>query len=79
MKATTNKHGFFVMRFTDVNGRKCCLNESLAPAGGCIWLGTKVNEMHLSQKKVAKLLPFLTHFAIHGKLPKPETAGVEKE
>ena len=61
----TNR-GFGLLRFVDTYGRDCSVQESSVVP--CLWVGADDQgvRMHLSQRQVRDLLPYLEHFAAHG-------------
>ena len=71
MKITYTPRAFRIATFKDRYGETCSIQESssIVPS---IWLGAGSNRMHLSQKMVKNLIPFLTHFVEHGVLPEPK-------
>ena len=68
METSTSARGFKNMSFYDANNRKCRLGESSAALHSCIWFGTNVSVMHLTQEQVRELLPHLHKFVETGKL-----------
>ena len=55
--------------FTDTQGTPCVLQESSAASEPCIWLGLMHKDaMHLNQRQVADLLPYLQRFVATGHL-----------
>jgi hypothetical protein len=68
------KRGGFVDRYNV----ECSIQESSLVSEPAIWLGCNEGthhqgqcsaRMHLTQEQVARLLPFLQYFAMHGELP----------
>jgi len=77
-KATSR--GFERYEFEDRSKSKCSLQKSSVATEDCIWLGvdqvfdqsnSRPARMHLTQKQVAALLPYLEHFARTGELKVP--------
>ena len=68
---TKTPRGFRVVRFFDRYDMECSLQESSLATEDAIWLGVDThndpnNRMHLTQEQVARLLPYLQHFADTG-------------
>ena len=68
MKTQLTPRSFRIAYFKDTHGEHCSLQESSSVVP-CVWFGYSPHRMHLSQKHVQKLLPYLTYFAKHGTLP----------
>lgn len=70
----TSDRGFVLGVFRDHNTKYCSIQESSIATEYLIWLGLDKLQMrmHLSQETVKALLPALTYFAEHGRLPQPE-------
>lgn len=68
------ERGFDFTAFTDMYRQKCSLQKSSLATEDAIWLGVDVDmkgkdvnqRMHLSQKMVKELLPFLRNFVKTG-------------
>jgi len=76
MRIKNTNRGFKIADFKDYYKQDCSLQES-SLVYPCIWLGVDVDlngkessRMHLDQKLVKQLLPYLQHFAKTGYLPK---------
>lgn len=68
--APANDRGFLKGKFKDRYGVECSIQKSSLATEDCIWLGTVVDRMHLTQEMVAELLPLLQHFVETGELPR---------
>ena len=68
--APANDRGFLKGKFNDRYGVECSIQKSSLETEDCIWLGTVVDRMHLTQEMVAELLPLLQHFVETGELPR---------
>lgn len=71
MRKGETDRGLKFIEFTDCNDRVCSLQESSLATNTAIWFGASGHgtRMHLTQRQVCALLPFLKHFEEHGKLP----------
>lgn len=82
VKIKKTQRGFALINFTDRYGQICSLQKSSLAGEDCIWFGVDVNipkeaggegktvndRMHLTQKQVKKLLPYLNNFIKTGEL-----------
>lgn len=68
MKTSITERGFDLIEFKDSYNKECSLQESSMAPLDKIWLGTVGNRMHLDQKQVAELLPYLENFVKTGDL-----------
>lgn len=88
MRVRKTSRGFKIIKFTDLYGEKCSLQESSLATARAIWFGCDENgkphhvtgqtlspRMHLSQKQVRELLPVLQWFAETGELPPSMSAA----
>lgn len=79
MKLRTTDRGFGIIEFKDQYEQPCSLQKSSIATIDCIWLGvhTEIDlntkkelgpaqRMHLTQKQVKELLPYLEKFATTG-------------
>lgn len=74
------KHRFMKgVSLTDANGHSVSLQESSLASANAVWFGLDTakalsvsHRALLTQRDVRELLPLLTHFAEHGKLPDME-------
>ncbi len=72
MEVKKTERGFNIASFKDRYGADCSLQQSSLATENCIWLGTNGEDgdrMHLTQKMVEDLLPYLQHFVKTGELP----------
>ena len=74
------QRGFPVVYFDDLYGGAYgnSIQLSSLATQEAIWLGTKVDRMHLSRAQVAKLIPVLQGFVDTGTLEKPKRKRKEK-
>lgn len=63
---TVSGRGFGYFHFNDLNHLPCVLQDSSLGSEPAIRFGTTADTMHLSQKMVQQLLPYLTQFAQTG-------------
>ena len=84
MKIRKTSRGFDYVQFTDKYEQRCSLQKSSLATEDCIWLGVEntgpniseggkfnVNiptRMHLNQKQVVELLPYLHNFVNTGEI-----------
>ena len=68
MKQHITERGFSILFFWDTNNLECSLQSSSTATEECIWLGFNKNRMHLNQKQVKKLLPYLKNFVETGEI-----------
>lgn len=77
VKIKKNSRHFKYVSFEDLNGSKCSVQESSLATDNAIWLGVdspsseyRIEKasvrMHLNQKQVKKLIPFLQKFVETG-------------
>ena len=66
IKETKTSRGFGHISFNDKNKIKCRLQKSSSAIKNKIWLGIYDHEMHLTQKQVKQLLPYLKRFVKTG-------------
>jgi hypothetical protein len=57
-----------VLYFIDLYGNPCSLQNSSVHEVIAVWFGVGDQRMHLSQKMVKRLLPFLKRFADTGRI-----------
>lgn len=68
MKKELTARGFGFYEFQDRLKIKCQLQKSSIATQDCIWLGTVVDRMHLTQEHVKELLPILQKFVEAGEI-----------
>ena len=70
LETSVNERGFDYISFQDDYQFDCSLQKSSLATEDAIWLGKKTDRMHLTQKQVKVLLPFLKRFVKTGYLLK---------
>lgn len=63
---TSTERGFGLISFLDRYGQSCFLQDSSLGSEPAIWFGAGKERMHLTQKMVRQILPYLTEFAQTG-------------
>lgn len=77
MKKTKTERGFELIKFKDIYGSECSLQQSSialceAPGTGAIWFGVENNRMHIDLKLLKTLLPYLENWVKDGSFNKEE-------
>jgi hypothetical protein len=69
MEIETSDKGFKFVHFTDIDGVRSVLVDTLSANFPAIWIGMRQwGYIHLSQEHVRQLLPFLTKFVETGRI-----------
>ena len=77
MKIEKTERGFELIKFKDIYGSECSLQQSSIalcerPGTSAIWFGTEDNRMHINLELLKKLLPYLKNWVENGSFGEEE-------
>jgi len=80
MDVNQTERGFEIIRFEDLSGIECTLQQSSdaiyeQPGSGALWLGIGDDRMHLSEIHVEAIVEHLSAWLETGSLRAAETGG----
>lgn len=82
MKIEKTERGFELIKFKDIYGSECSLQQSSIalrkrPGTGAIWFGVEDNRMHIDLGLMKELLPYLQNWVKDGSFSKEEKNSME--
>ena len=77
MKIEKTERGFELIKFKDIYGSECSLQQSSIalyerPGTGAIWFGTEDNRMHINLELLEALMPYLENWLKNGSFNEEE-------